>query len=143
MPQLLEINSAAELIVDFNTGVHRKNKFSINECFHSLGEDVCLALAFFHCFTGPDSTYSFHNHTKDWYSGWKHWLMNDDLTKAFQYQSWRPTEQVSVNTESVIVEFVSYVYFKKVVDVDELRFASCSRVGMGAPSRSPLHTMNK
>ena len=70
-------------------------------------------------------------------------MNDDDLTKVFLQLSWRPTEQVSVNTESVIVEFVSYVYFKKVVDVDELRFASCSRVGMGAPSRSPLHTMNK
>ena len=95
---------------------------SVLNCFQSLGEDVCLALTFFHCLTGPDSTCSFHNHTNDWYSGLKHWLMNDDLTKAFQQLSWRPTEQVLVNTESIIAEFVSYVYSKKVVDVDELRF---------------------
>ena len=96
---------------------------SVLNCFQSLGEDVCLALTFFHCLTGPDSTCSFHNHTQDWYSDWKHFPMNDDdLTKVFQQLSWRTTEQVSV---SVLLSLYHMFTLRKLwmyCTVDELRF---------------------
>ncbi|XP_014671477.1 PREDICTED: uncharacterized protein LOC106812172 [Priapulus caudatus] len=80
MPQFLKIDPDFELHVDYNSGTNRKN-IHVNVCYESLGEDVCLALPFFHCFTGADSTCFFYKLTKKmWFSQWNKCSTRDELT---------------------------------------------------------------
>ena len=63
--RFLEVNLNSEVyVVDFNSGDSRKN-ISLNDCYQVLGKDFCLALPFFHCFSGADATSAFYKMTKN------------------------------------------------------------------------------
>ena len=117
IPQLLlEINPAAELIVDLNTGVHRNNIFYISECFQSLGEEM---FPLFH-------RSRFYLLVPQPYPGLVFWLEALPDEWWWSHQGVSATE-LAYNRASVslcIAEFASYVYSKKVVDVLYCRWTS-------------------
>ena len=101
MSRFLDVNPDLDLYVDFNTGEHRKN-IHTNACYQSLGKDICLALPFFHCFSGADSTCSFYKITKKaWFSHWMSFPMKDELTNSFRELSWCPSEEAVVLAQKI------------------------------------------
>ena len=91
LPQFNELNESVKILTDFGTGEHRRT-ISINSSFIALGESTCLALPFFHAFTGCDSTCSFYRKSKKmWFEQWMNYSMWDELTTAFQQLSWLPS----------------------------------------------------
>ena len=69
---------------------------------------------------------SFYKLTKKiWFSRWCKCLIKDELTAVFKQLSWCPSEEVILNTEQVLVDFVCYVYSKRDVyhDIIQLRFS--------------------
>ena len=64
------ISDDVKVWCDFGTGDKRKT-VSIHLLYEALGEGICLALPFFHAFTGCDSTTSFYNLPKQkWFELW-------------------------------------------------------------------------
>ena len=57
MMQFIETMQQLMLVVEF-TANSNKRTISINSSYTKLGDRLCLALPFFHCFTGADSTIS-------------------------------------------------------------------------------------
>ena len=129
MSRFLDIKPEYELYVDFNTGGNRKN-IHINACYQSLGKDICLALPFFHYFSGADSTCSFYKMTKKaWFSHWMSFPMKDELRDSFQKLSWCPTEEAWANAQKVIENCVVYAYSSHIDDdLDEFRFLLFQRL---------------
>ena len=116
MLRFLDINPELELYIDFNTEGNRKN-IHINACYQSLGKDICLALPFFHCFSGADSTCSFYKMTKRaWFLHWMSFPMIDELTDSFQKLSWCPTDEALANAQKVIEKCVVYAYSSHIDD---------------------------
>ena len=64
MPRFEQWNDRIRIWRDFGTGVNRKAT-SINSIYDRLGKALCLALTFFHAFSGRDSTPYFFNYTKN------------------------------------------------------------------------------
>ena len=126
MVQFLEYNKAASVTVEFGTGDTRRF-ISINECLEHLGENVALALNFFHAFSGADSTSSFYRKGKTvLYNSWMNYPMFEDLTSTFQKLSWLPSDETIKESLLMIQNFLYYVYRPSSNpspqnDLDELR----------------------
>ena len=101
----------------------RKRLFNMNDSYVSLGQDICSALPFFHCFTGADSTCSFFKISKkNWFSSWKEFHLFVELCQAFFQMSICPTKKTVFDNLGTIKDFVSFTYFKNLsMDIDELR----------------------
>ena len=56
--QFLQFNNQADFWIDFGLGDYRKF-ISIKRSYDLMGDSICLALPFFHAFSGCDSTSSF------------------------------------------------------------------------------------
>ena len=122
MSQFIELNDNVMIWVDFGTGGHRRT-ISINSSFIALGESTCLALSFFHAFTGCDSTCSFYRKTKKiWFEIWMKCPMWNKLTTAFQQLSWLPSSEVVKANLCVIEQFVTHVFLKKDMELDDARY---------------------
>ena len=126
MPQLIELNAAVKIWVDFGSGDNRKTYF-INKAHSDLGDTVCLSLPFFHAFTGCDSTSSFFRKSKSNFM--EHWnnLSNDmwsNVSSSFQQLSWLPTMDTVRNNYKVIETFVASLYLKskETMTVNDVRF---------------------
>ena len=107
MPQLIELNAAIKIWVDFGSGDNRKTYF-INKVHSNLGDTVCLSLPFFHAFTGCDSTSSFFRKSKSNFM--EHWNnlsidMWSNVSSSFQQLSWLPTMDTVRNNYKVIETF--------------------------------------
>ena len=112
------------MYVDFNSGDSRKN-ISLNDCHQVLGNDFCLALPFFHCFSGADATSAFYKMTKKtWLSHWSKFPLKDDLTNCFKDLSWCPSMETVTSALKVIAKFVMFSYNSRMNDddLDEFRF---------------------
>ena len=106
MPQLIGLDENVKIWVDFGTGDHRRLIF-INVSFETLGESLCLALLFYHCSTGCDSTCSFYRKTKKfWFELWMKHPSQGDVTSAFQQLSWLPSETIVRANLGIIEKFV-------------------------------------
>lgn len=116
--------------VHFGTGDYRRT-YSIHSSYIALGESVCLALPFFHAFTGCNSTCSFYRKTKMiWFQSWIAFCHCKpgqcdwgqckwgQLTAAFQQLSWLPSSEITHNNMAVIEEFVANVFSKQELAVD-------------------------
>ena len=102
MPQFIELDRNVKIWVDFGTGDFRRI-ISIHTAFVTLGEEISLALPFFHAFTGCDSTCSFYRKTKNtWFELWMTCPISDELTSAFQQLSWLPSLGMVNHNLSVI-----------------------------------------
>ena len=78
---------------------------------------------FFHTFTEADSTCAFYRLSKPaWYSKLMSFPMKDEIIEAFIALSWRPSEEAVKSASTIIEDFVSFAYGKKVCDLDVLRF---------------------
>ena len=124
MSRFLEVNPNIEMYVDFNSGDSRKN-ISLNDCHQVLGNDLCLALPFFHCFSGADATSAFYKMTKKtWLSHWSKFPLKDDLTNCFKDLSWCPSMETVTSALKVIAKFVMFSYNSRMNDddLDEFRF---------------------
>ena len=122
MPQFNELNESVKILTDFGTGEHRRT-ISINSSFNALGESTCLALPFFHAFTGCDSTCSFYRKSKKmWFELWMNYSMWDELTTAFQQLSWLPSLDVTQANLSVIERFVTYAFIGTDLEIDDARY---------------------
>ena len=134
MAQFNEINDSIRIVVDFGTGEFRRN-ISINHSFAALGESVCLALPFFHTFSGCDSTCSFYQKTKKiWFESWMKYPNDEEsqykwsmLTTAFQQLSWLPSSDAIQNNLTTIEKFLTFVYGQKDFSkLDDARFSMFS-----------------
>ena len=96
---------------------------NVNDIFSNIGVDKCLALPFFHTFTGSDPTCSFFRYSKSaWWKSWHTFPKNNELNNIMKKLSWTPSEEVLIESLKVLEDFVSYVFSKKVEDLDELRY---------------------
>ena len=123
MSEFLEISPNADVSVDYNSGDARKY-ISITESYKKLGKDFCLALLFFHCFSGADATAAFYKLTKKaWFNYWISFPMKDELTRCFQILSCCPTVEEVAEAMKLIAKFVMFAYNKNIsdTDIDEFR----------------------
>lgn len=134
MEQFLQtVDSGNDLRVwcDFGTGAHRKT-VAIHSLYDRLGVEVCLALLFFHAFTGCDSTTSFFGLPKNkWFASWMCCPMRDDITTAFQQLSWFPKRFTIESCIPTIQRFVSYVYTKVDMELSKARLSIYQTAVMG------------
>ena len=78
-----------ELWVWFGTGSHVRY-VPVHELAVSLKPDHCLALPFFHAFTGCDTVSAFAGHGKK--TAWETWLAFPDVTSVFVQLSSQPKD---------------------------------------------------
>ena len=123
MKQFILINDDVKIWCDFGTGNNRKT-VNIHLLYEALGEEICLALPFFHAFTGCDSTTSFYNlPKKKWFELWMSCPMRDDITTVFQQLSWQPKRFSIDFGNSVLNRFVSYAYMKSEMELKLARLS--------------------
>ena len=78
MSQLQENNAEIKIWIRFDS----ENIYSINNIYEHMGRDFSLALPFFHCFSGCDSTSAFYNKSKKvMYKAWKQYPKQLELTE--------------------------------------------------------------
>ena len=143
------------IFVEFNTGKAMRT-FDMNACYSMLGKAKCLALPFFHAFTGADATCAFYSHIKGmWWSNWEQFPLKDLLTEAFCDLSFCPTQATLVKHQGVMVRFLAFAYTKSyeadlqnAADLGALRFSRFMtspttnlRAMMPAPGSYGLHIM--
>ena len=89
-----------------------------------MGDSICLALPFFHAFSGCDSTSSFYRKTKiSLFDYWMTYPKQEVITAAFQQLSWQPSAAVIESQFPAVEEFVAYSFgLKDQKSVDEVRF---------------------
>ncbi len=122
MPQLQEYCRHTKIWVDFGTA-NSKRMIFVNDCCNHLDELISLGLTFFHFLFGCDSTASFYRKSKNiLFEAWMSFPMYGELTAAFQSLSWQPTHDTITDCQFVIQQYISYVYSKRLQDLDELRF---------------------
>ena len=87
MPYIKLWNDHIRILCDFGTGVNRKAT-SINLIYERFGEALCLALPFYHVFSGCDSTPYFFNYTKSQlYAIWMSCPIHVEVSWVFQLLS--------------------------------------------------------
>ena len=83
LPNILE-NFRCELICQFGIGDNLRY-YKVNDLRSFLTNDVCIALLFFHAFTGCDTTSSFYNHSKlKFFDVWMKCNEKDDVKNLFK-----------------------------------------------------------
>ena len=88
-----------------------------------MGRDFSLALPFFHCFSGCDSTSAFYNKSKKvMYKAWKQYPKQLEITEAFKVLSWTPDLDDVHNKSKCIKDFISYMYISEFLDLKVARF---------------------
>ena len=112
--------------MDFGSGNSRRI-ISINESYDKLGDVNCLALPFFHSFSGCDSTSSFYKKSKTvLFDYWMDSAFKNEITTAFQQLSWLPSPEIVRDNYAVVERFMVSVYKKRKEDQDmslnDLRF---------------------
>ena len=86
---------------------------SINSTYERLGKALCLALLFFHVFSGWDSTQHFFNYTKNQlYAIWMPCPIHEEVSWVFQLLSWLPNSFCIDTCTPILEKFISYVYTK-------------------------------
>ena len=110
--QFLQFNAQADSWIDFGLGDYRK-LISIKHSYGMMGDSICLALPFFHAFSGCDSTCSFYRKTKK--NLFDHWMTYPEhevltLLLAFQQLSWQPLPTVIEAQFPVIEKFIDYSF---------------------------------
>ena len=63
MVQFLEYSEDASVTIDFGSMPYRRS-IDVNACYEHIGENIALALPFFHALSGCDSTTSFYKRSK-------------------------------------------------------------------------------
>lgn len=122
LSHFLNIRPTLKITVDFGNGKSRR-LINVNDMFTSLGTDRCLALPFFHSFTGSDATSSFFRYSKSiWWRSWDSFPKKNELNSIMKKLSWTPSEEVLTESLKLLEDFVSYVFGKKVEDLDEFRY---------------------
>ena len=144
MKEFLNVVNDLMLVVDFNSSGNRRI-LSMNSSYLALGEDIRLALPFFHCLTGPDSTSSFYKLSKkDWFAKWMSFPHKDSLTDIFQNLSRCPTKEEVIDSQTVMQNFVTFAFSKDFDgDLDDLRFhifrkSSSNELRILPPSKDAL-----
>ena len=91
----------------------------INTVCASLGEERCISLPIFHCFTGCDTTSSFYGRGKN--TAWTAWYHYPDVTEAFMFMAQNPF--ADVGTESYhfkLLERYTVVLYDKSSNVENI-----------------------
>ena len=99
--QLKKMRPDVQLWVAFGNGKHYK-RYHINSICEQLGEDKCVALPFFHAFTGCDTTSQFNGKGKK--SCWEAWDAFPFVTKGFAFPM--KNHFVPLTTESPFFELI-------------------------------------
>ena len=99
--QLKKMRPGVQIWVAFGNGKHYK-RYHINSICEQLGEDKCVALPFFHAFTGCDTTSQFNGKWKK--SCWEAWDAFPLITKRFAFPMTIPFEQLT--TESPFFQLI-------------------------------------
>ena len=83
--QFLQFNEQADFWIDFGLGDYRRF-ISIKRSYDLMGDSICLALPFFHAFSGCDSTSSFYRKTKrSLFDYWMTYPKQEVIPAAFQH----------------------------------------------------------
>ena len=121
MTQFKHMNNEVKIWCHFGTGENQKI-MNIHSAYARLGEEICLALPFFHAFSGCDSTTSFFKIPKKrWFEIWMSSPMRDDVTTTFQQLSWLPNENSVAQGIQTIARFVTYAYIKTETNLNSAR----------------------
>ena len=111
LPNILE-NFQCELICQFRIGGNLRY-YKVNDLCSSLTNDACIALPFFHAFTGCDTTLSFYNHSKlKFFDVWMKYNKKDDVTNLFKELCNEPL-RITANHLNILEKFVQSVYYPK------------------------------
>ena len=121
----ISLNSAADIWVAFGTG---KNftYLHINTISHNLGEEKCLALPFFHSFSGCDTTSAFFGKGKK--AAWEAWKCFPEVSTAFTTIALDPFTHLDLASPifTLLQRYTVVIYSKNsnVEFVDEARMES-------------------
>jgi len=100
-----------DIWVSFGMGKHFEN-YHINLICHSLGEERCRGLPFYHSFTGCDTTSQLVGKGKR--SSWGAWSSHSAVTKAFQYAAEHPFKILNIESpEFELLERFTCVLYDK------------------------------
>ena len=85
----------------------------MNDLCSSLTNDACIALPFFHAFTGCDTTSTFYNHSKlTFFDVCMKYNEKDDVTNLFKESCNKPL-CITVNHPNVLGKFFLSLYYPK------------------------------
>ena len=107
-PSLTSIN---ELWIAIGTGKNFRY-LPIHIMSQQLGPDKCMALPFFHAFTGCDFNSSFYGIGKK--TAWAGWLSQPEVTAAFRYMATSPAE-LNEKVLPILERYVVYLYDQDLV----------------------------
>ncbi len=130
-----------DIWVSFSMGKHFDN-YQINLICHSLGEERCRGLPFYHSFTGCDTTSQFVGKGKR--SSWGAWSTHSAVTKAFQYAAEHPFKILNIESpEFELLECFTCVLYDKTtltckVNILRQELFSHSQVNGKHPTNSGL-----
>ena len=106
----LQVFGLEELWVGFGTGRHRRD-IPIHQVCQELGPDKCLALPFFHAFSGSDFTAFFRGIGKK--TSWNTWKAMPEMTEVFIKITNEPnTVSLDSDLMTSIQRFVCMLYSK-------------------------------
>ena len=113
---LMSIRPDLNIWVGFGTG-RNFTYHHINTICASLGEERCISLPVFHCFTGCDTTSSFYGRGKT--TAWTAWYHYPDVTKAFMFVAQNPfTDLDKESYHFKLLERYTVVLYDKSSDVE-------------------------
>ena len=123
-----------ELWIEFGVGKD-KNWIPIHRYAEVLGQNVCMALPFFHAFTGSDTTSQFAGRAKK--TRWKTWQTLPDTTETFIRLS-SLTDMQEIDKE-LLERFVCVMYDRgtKYSNVNECRKYLFTKMSMSIENCPP------
>ena len=102
-------------------------EFDIVKLYNTNGADICMALPFFHAFTGCDTASGFFGKGKSsFWDSWMSYPRKTELTNALINLSFLPNE-ITKHNLLVLEKFLIYVYHgrnHKFSDINEARITS-------------------
>ena len=111
MSQFYAYNSDVSMYIEFVPKSTRRY-IDINKCLSYIGENIAMALPFFHAFSGADATTSFYRKSKaNIFTNWMKSSNFDEITTAFQMLSWLPSNDTIMNEcLPVLKSFICEIY---------------------------------
>ena len=102
-------------------------EFDLIELYNTHGADVCMALPFFHTYTGCHTSSSFFGKGKtSFWDAWMRYPKKDELTNIFIDLSFLPNE-ITNNNKKILEDFLIYVYHgsnHRFTDINDARIVS-------------------
>ena len=100
-----------------------KKFISLNNAYDDLGESFCLAVPFFYCFCGCDSTTSFFQKpSTQMFDFWMKYSGQPELSEVFQQLSWQPSKEMIDRCLPIIEMFINFCYGQEgLTSVNEAR----------------------